>query len=72
MGTGTGGGTGARGSTGAGGGGHGGTGLEWVVTGDDHVVEAVQGRQITAADALEYWVKWSGSNERSWEPLTNL
>ena len=75
LGTGTGGSTGARGSTGAGGGGHGGTGLaqmEWVVTGDDHVVEAVQGRQITAADALEYWVKWSGSNERSWEPLTDL
>ena len=46
--------------------------VEQVVAGDEHVVEVVQGNRITAAGALEYWVKWSGSNERSWEPLTNL
>ena len=69
-GAGTGGDTG--GGTGAGGGGHGGPGPEQEDTEGEHVVEAVQGKRTTAGGDLEYWVKWSGADARSWEPLTNL
>ena len=72
WGAGTGGGAGHGGGTGAGGGGHGGPGPEQGDTEGEHVVEAVQGKRTTAGGDLEYWVKWSGSDARSWEPLTNL
>ena len=68
----TGGGAGRGVGASAGGGGHSGPGPEQEDTEEEHVVEAVQGKRTTAGGDLEYWVKWSGSTECSWEPLTNL